>query len=156
MEQQHKRDAVVLSENLKKRMQEPSLSVQKPADPLPDEAEQERHAVTHLPFQSWCSVCVRSKSKEDRTLQNTDFEQEDSGVLTIQMDWSFLGKELPCTLYVGHEDQVQQRVPYDNEGSIQAGSRSSSKVLVGTWIPEGSHFCHGFRTCDFEPFGYGH
>ena len=71
LEQQHKRDAVVLSENLKKRMQEPSLSVQKQADPLPDEAEQERHAVTHLPYMVRCRSCYgRTHVLASRFLQN--------------------------------------------------------------------------------------
>lgn len=61
-----------------------------------------------------------------------------------------------CVVYVRYKDQVQQCVPDDNEGSVQAGSRSSSAIFLGTWIFERGHFCHGFRTSDFEPFGHGH
>ena len=111
-------------------MQEPSLSVQKPADPLPDEAEQERHAVTHLPFQSWCSVCVRSKSKEDRTLQNTDFEQEDSGVLTIQMDWSFLGKEFPALCMLDTKTRYSSVFPTTTKGAYRQAAEAAVRFSL--------------------------
>ena len=92
IEMQYKRDAVVVSENLRKKMLVPELSVQKAPDSLPAEEEQARHAVTHLPFQSWCSICVKAKSREDKSSQSTDFDKEDTGIPSIQMDWRFLAK----------------------------------------------------------------
>ena len=100
IEMQYKRDAIVVSESLRKKMLVPELSVQKAPDPLPGEEEQARHAVMQLPFQSWCSVCVKAKSREDKSSQNSDIDKEDTGIPSIQMDWSFLGKDCPalCTL----------------------------------------------------------
>ena len=51
-------------------MQEPSLteeakySVAKdPGEPTQEELE--RRYITHLPFRSWCPVCIEAKGKED-------------------------------------------------------------------------------------------
>ena len=30
----------------------------------PTRAERERHALTHLPFQPWCELCVRGQGRE--------------------------------------------------------------------------------------------
>ena len=34
-----------------------------PGDPTP--AERERHNATHVPYRSWCLVCVKGKGKEE-------------------------------------------------------------------------------------------
>ncbi len=60
---------------------------------MPDHPEQCRHALTHVPFQSWCSVCVRAKSREDSHLQRPTWEKEtiivDEPPL-VQMDFTIL------------------------------------------------------------------
>ena len=41
-----------------------------------DVHELERRFATHLPFASWRDICLKTKSREDRTLQTTDVETE--------------------------------------------------------------------------------
>ena len=43
------------------------------------------HNLTHLPFRSWCKICVQSKSKQNpsRTLKTRQ--------PVLQMDYSFIG-----------------------------------------------------------------
>ena len=74
--------------------------MQTPAEELPDEKEIKSHEVTHLPFRNWCSICVRTKSREDRTVQNADFEKENTGIPTIQLDWCFLGRNCPALVMI--------------------------------------------------------
>ena len=41
-----------------------------PAEPTPEEKAQ--HELTHMPFKSWCPICVRCKSKDDQHKQVYD------------------------------------------------------------------------------------
>ncbi len=34
-----------------------------PGDPTPQEREE--HCVTHVPYRSWCPICVKAKGKEE-------------------------------------------------------------------------------------------
>jgi hypothetical protein len=51
----------------------------------PTELEVMEHNLTHLPFRSWCRICVQSKSKQNpsRTLKSRQ--------PILQMDYSFIG-----------------------------------------------------------------
>ena len=66
----------------------------RPSDPK----EVERHEVTHLRSAAWCEACLKTKSREDRTIQSTDAEAEDPGVPHIQMDWMYLGRSYPSLI----------------------------------------------------------
>ena len=55
--------------------------------PLPKEpTSQERamHELTHMPYRSWCSLCVKSKAKADKAKPLTEKES------TLQMDYCFM------------------------------------------------------------------
>ena len=58
---------------LNKRLQGPSPSV-RPAVKQPTESERKLHQSTHLPFQDWCEICTRAKSREDYSVHATDFD----------------------------------------------------------------------------------
>ena len=51
----------------------------------PSEFEVMEHNLTHLPFRSWCKICVQSKSKQNpsRTLKSRQ--------PVLQKDYSFIG-----------------------------------------------------------------
>ena len=53
-----------------------------PADPTPEERAQ--HELTHMPFKSWCPICVRCKSKDDQHKQVYDKRP------ALQADYAFL------------------------------------------------------------------
>ena len=38
----------------------------------PSHEERERHNATHLPYRSWCPVCVQARGKEDSHKNNKD------------------------------------------------------------------------------------
>jgi hypothetical protein len=54
---------------------------------LPTVAEQQAHALTHLPGRSWCSVCVQAKAIDDRHLRTRGEHEHDE----VQMDYFFIG-----------------------------------------------------------------
>ena len=130
IEMQYKRDAVVVSENLRKKMLVPELSVQKAPDSLPGEEEQARHAVTHLPFQSWCSICVKAKSREDKSSQSTDFDKEDTGIPSIQMDWSFLGKDCPALCMLDTRTRFCNVFPTTTKGAYRQAAEAAVRFSL--------------------------
>ena len=42
----------------------------------PSHEERERHNATHLPYRSWCPVCVQARGKEDSHRKNKKKEDE--------------------------------------------------------------------------------
>ncbi|CAE7254846.1 RE2 [Symbiodinium natans] len=56
-----------------------------PAPSEPTLTERKEHELTHLPFRSWCPICVRAKSKQNhsRTLKTKQ--------PVVQLDYCFLG-----------------------------------------------------------------
>ena len=54
------------------------------APPAPTEQEREEHNLTHLPFRSWCPVCVQAKSRQDHS-KKLRMKQP-----VLQCDYSFM------------------------------------------------------------------
>ena len=73
---------------------------------------------------------MRSKSKEDRALQNTDFEQEDSGVPTIQMDWSFLGKDCPALCMLDTKTRYSSVFPTTTKGAYRQAAEAAVRFSL--------------------------
>ena len=61
------------------------------ADRLPTEAELEEHMVTHLPFRSWCSHCVKGRAVAGKHQKNV--LKPESTISTVHMDYCYMVKE---------------------------------------------------------------
>ena len=62
---------------------------------IPDEPtreERERHWATHLPYRSWCPVCVKASGREDPHRTNTGKSMEES-IDSVAMDYAEVGNE---------------------------------------------------------------
>ena len=46
---------------------EPPVAIEVPAPDEPISDERRRHGLTHLPYQSWCNICVRARGREKQT-----------------------------------------------------------------------------------------
>ena len=53
----------------------------------PSAAQIEEHELTHLPFRSWCWICVRGKSKNASHFKNV----EEKTVPELHFDYMFIG-----------------------------------------------------------------
>ena len=93
----------------------PVLEPSKPEIPE-DPIEVERHMATHLPFAGWCDFCIQAKSREDRTLSNADFIEQDTGVPRIQLDWMFLGRSCPALIMLDCNTRFGNIVPAPSKG----------------------------------------
>ena len=83
----------------------------KPSPCLPSPSEVEKHCATHLPYRSWCPVCVKSKAKEDAHRRNDDGRDEKTGLPVIAMDYAFLEEKV--TLLVVKDENSGGVLTYD-------------------------------------------
>ena len=56
---------------------------------MPTRAEREKHAITHLPFRSWCEHCVKGRGEEMRHLK----VKEEPEQMELHLDFCFPGEE---------------------------------------------------------------
>ena len=59
---------------------------QKLAEP-PNEKEQMKHMLTHLPYADWCSHCIAHRARPDRHLR--DGAVKSSGIPTVSFDFAY-------------------------------------------------------------------
>ena len=74
-----------------------------PCPVLPTKAEVDAHNVTHLPFRSWCSACVRGRGKSVGHRRIGADVKADEQLPTISIDYGFFGQQegdSPSTLPV--------------------------------------------------------
>ena len=57
----------------------------------PTSREINEHNVTHLPFRSWCPLCVQGRAKDDPH-RSIEQEVKETGTPIISMDYEYLGK----------------------------------------------------------------
>ena len=57
----------------------------------PSSREREDHCVTHLPYRSWCPICVKAKGKEEAHRKR---ESERSIKATVSFDYKAFGQEI--------------------------------------------------------------
>ena len=67
----------------------PVVSVRDPGSAT--QAEIDEHDKTHLPYRSWCPVCVMAKGKEDSHFAGKSIE---GGKPTVAFDYKCFGQEL--------------------------------------------------------------
>ena len=64
----------------------------------PSQREREEHERTHLPFQDWCTPCIKAKSRNDPHKRETDVmkdeEFRDDAISTVSFDYSYFNGKL--------------------------------------------------------------
>ena len=74
------------------------------------------------PFQDWCSVCARTKSREDYMGRIPKQEKEDTGKPHIQMDFMYMGQRCVSLVMMDSWTRTGKVVP--------VSSKSASKRLA--------------------------
>jgi hypothetical protein len=72
------------SESIKHRTTNPPI--------LPTQAEVDQHNLTHLPFRSWCSACVRGRGKSIAHRRISTDDRKEEQIPTVSIDYGFFGK----------------------------------------------------------------
>ena len=58
----------------------------------PSPKEVEEHNVAHIPYRSWCPLCVAGRAKDSHHTRSS--KQLDSGEHVLHMDYAFLGNRV--------------------------------------------------------------
>ena len=64
-------------------LQEARRARGRPQPTQPTKQEMEEHALTHMPYRSWCPICVKAKGKKDA------YKQQQSKQPVIQIDFAY-------------------------------------------------------------------
>ncbi len=68
------------------------VPIRKPANPSgPTAKEREAHNTVHLPYRSWCKICVEARGHEDPHYKSTAEELQE-GITEIAMDYASVGE----------------------------------------------------------------
>ena len=74
---------------------------------LPSKAERREHERTHVPYRSWCSICVEAEAREDAHRRDAADKEGEQLVPTIAFDYDFYGE--------GLTRKVRGEIPEDTE-----------------------------------------
>ena len=129
---EHRKDMESIKHNLQQQTLGPQAKIQTKGAEKPDDPKIiERHEVTHLPFVPWCDSCLKTKSREDKTIQNTDAAEEDSGVPHIQMDWMYLGRNCPALILLDTTTRYGAIFPARSKGVWRALAEFCARFSLG-------------------------
>lgn len=95
-----------------------------PGDPTPEEREE--HCATHLPYRSWCPVCVKAKGKEESHRDQSG--EEKSTKPTICLDYKAFGQEMHT------DDKATAIVGRDAESRMSFAHICETKGASDKWI----------------------
>ena len=117
---------------------------QKKNVPPEDRREIERHNLTHLPYQPWCSACVKGKGRPDAHPRD-DQGRTRSEHSTVSFDFCFTGKradgevlgpvpqsdkiKLTCLAMTDSKTRAVQAVPVFNKGDIKFMSKEVCRFV---------------------------
>ena len=110
---------------------------------VPTQAEVDEHNMTHLPYRSWCTHCVRGRG-EAHPHRNSGDEERD--VPELHMDYCFMGKvdekaqpilvvkerdtRMMCSMLVGEKGAVDEHVIKRIIAFIQELGYESAKIVL--------------------------
>ena len=104
----------------------PVVIARDPGDPTP--AEREHHNVTHIPYRSWCPVCVKCKGKEEshRAAKSTDA----SCKARICFDYKSFGQE------GSYDDKATALIIKDEKTKMNFAHICDKKGASDDWVVE--------------------
>eukprot|EP00971_Amphidinium_carterae_P307520 6111189-Amphidinium_carterae.2 len=132
----------------------------------PTKQEQEEHRITHLPYKSWCPICVKAKGQPTHHRRGALKEQS-----VLQLDYAYIKSNLPTnkkwqvdTILTGVETTIglclaipttiKERTnkensfghttkQVDNELAIQQHAQEAARELTIPWRHSSSHSHQG-------------
>ena len=107
------------------------------APKAPTAAEKERHALTHLPYASWCPYCVAGKrpnAPHRRVTSPPDVPMLPGDSGSFGDDGTGSGNQLTCLAISTALVCVYWACVVDSKGPTPAMVRSLSQFIIGCWL----------------------
>ena len=95
-----------------------------PGDPTPEEREQ--HFITHLPYRSWCPVCVKAKGREESHRKQEG--KEEAIKPTMRIDNKSFGQEIES------DDKATALVIKDSKTKMHFAHLCDAKGSSDEWV----------------------
>ena len=92
-----------------------------PAPVLPSKAEVEAHNVSHLPFRSWCSACVRGRGLSFGHRKVDTKTKVAEQIPAVSVDYRFFGQQedrAHDTLSSAHRARLQEQMQLESSGAV--------------------------------------
>ena len=93
-----------------------------PTPPQPTEQESMEHELRHLPYRSWCPVCVRSKGRAD----NHPKQHSKSPVIQVDTTYYKAMGETKVTPILAAVDVETNAIPFNMSTTIPHGMRQNT------------------------------
>eukprot|EP00971_Amphidinium_carterae_P312913 6218539-Amphidinium_carterae.3 len=134
--------------------QQANISKQLRQPPQPTKQEQEQHRITHMPYRSWCPICVKAQSVHHR--RGGLKEQS-----LIQLDYAYTRSSIPTTCVetttglcmaiptsrkgptMMENGFGQSIIQVDNEPAIKQLAEEAARELTIPWRQSSSHTHQG-------------
>ena len=94
------------------------------SDPLPSESQRFEHSITHLPFKTWCPVCVGARGRNDMHRRVTASTTQ---VPLVAFDFAFFRESRGTT-------NVPVLVAVDKDSGCVAALALPSKSSFPLWL----------------------
>ena len=91
----------------------------------PSHEEREKHNATHLPYRSWCHICVQARGREDDHKRNKEKQVE--AVPTVVMDYKAFGQD-------EEDESLTSIVMRDKRTTCTAAHIAECKGTGDQWI----------------------
>ena len=126
--------------------------VQIKAPKLPSVKEQEEHALTHIPFASWCEACLATRSKEDP--REKDAIAHEIPVVAFDYGYTYTKDNFELDErfeVIGREEHLEH--PKDQFGTMLVAAASETKAILA--IPIAAKGSINLKMCVEELVRFG-
>ena len=126
----------------------------------PSQREREEHERTHLPFQDWCTHCIKAKSRNDPHKREIDVmkdeELRDNAISTVSFDYSYFNDKLRKMTKEEYSEALSKGEKM-NRPMIVVEDRETGAIVAHMCSPKGPGDKWIVRRIgkDLEEMGYG-
>ena len=109
---------------------------EQPGIPVPSQEEQEKHCLTHVPYQPWCPSCLKHRGRPDRRLRTGASRLSGIPIISLDLCYTKAGEvdRRPQPLDRGQEDEDAVIDVYEEEESKEAEELRIKELKPTMWL----------------------
>ena len=109
---------------------------EQPGIPVPSQEEQEKHNLTHVPYQPWCPSCLKHRGRPDRHLNTGASRLSGIPIISLDLCYTKAGEvdRHPQPLDRGQEDEGMVIDLYEEEEAKEAEELRIRELKPTMWL----------------------
>ena len=109
---------------------------EQPVIPVPSQQEQEKHCLTHAPYQPWCPACLKHRGRPDRHMRTGASRLSGIPIISLDLCYTKAGEvdRDPKPLDRGQEDEEMVIDVYEEEESKEAEELRIRELKPALWM----------------------